>query len=155
MDDQTLKAFFRKQIEEAKSDYLKDLESMSQEQLASTPSDKARSAYDFTYEVVYVNRRIAKRLRGESVPPAEDNGWMRAPEEFRNKESAKQEMEASMDEILGAWDNYPNPLDAPIQLAKGETNALNLGFMAAHHASYHDAQLNYLQSLSGNDQVHW
>lgn len=155
MNQDTIKTFFRKQIEDAKSDYLKDLNALTHEQLAACANDKARSAYDFTYEVVYVNRRLATRLRGETPPPAEDNGWMRAPEAFRNKVSAKQEFEESMDAILEAWDAYPHDLDAPIKLANGETNALNLGYMAAHHATYHDAQLNYLQSLNGDDKMHW
>lgn len=155
MNPDVIKAFFREQIVDEKSDYLKDLAALSHEQLASRPNELARSPYDFTYEVIYVNRRLAQRLRGETPEPATDDGWMKAPIEFQDKERAMNEFETSMDEVLAAWDGYDLPLDTPIQLKSSTTNALNLGYMAAHHATYHDAQLNYLQSLNGDDQMHW
>jgi hypothetical protein len=157
MNAAEVKTFIRKQIEDVKGDYSRDIEAMSHEQLDAKPSGKARSAYDFTYEVVFVNRRLAKRLRGETPDPMPgDGGWIVAPEDFRNKDKAKSEIEGSMQEILDAWDAFDdNHLLRPIKLAKGETNALDLGYMAAHHASYHDAQLNYVQSLQGDDQLHW
>ncbi|MEA2552517.1 MAG: hypothetical protein QOJ65_693 [Fimbriimonadaceae bacterium] len=146
----------RKQIDDARTDYTKDLDAMTHEQLAATPGGSARSAYDFTYETAFVNRRIAKRLRGETPEPHDSEAWIMAPEEFKAKDVAKQELDASLQEVLEAWDRLDaKDLQTAIKLPSSETNALNLAHMAAHHTAYHDAQLNYLQSIHGDDKVHW
>ena len=157
MTPEAVKDFIRKQIADAKNDYVKDLDALSDEQLGSSPKGAARCPYDFTYEVVFISRRLAKRLRGETPEPiTQDEGWMKAPESFKNKETAKAEVDGSMQEILDAWDKLdPAHLQTPIKLPTSETNAISLGHMAAHHASYHDAQLNYLQAMHGDDKVHW
>lgn len=158
MTAQDVKDYFRKQIADAQSDYVKDLEALSHEQLASTPGGSARSPYDFTFEVVFVNRRIAQRLRGETPAPASnDDGWMKAPETFRDKETAKKEFSETMEEILRAWDKLdPAKLQTPIKLPNGnETSAIDMASLAARHAAYHDAQLNYLQAIQGDEKVHW
>ena len=157
MQPAAIKDFIREQIVSAKSDYAKDLEAMTHEQLGTRPKGSARSPYDFTFEVVFVNKRIAKRLRGETPEPVpEDSGWMTAPDSFQNKEQAKKEMDDSMQEILDAFDKVPaDDLGKTIQLPASETSAFKLGYFAAHHANYHDAQLNYIQSLNGDEKVHW
>jgi hypothetical protein len=158
MTPQAVKDYFRKQIADAQNDYVKDLDALSEEQLASTPGGAARSPYDFTFELVFVNRRIAQRLRGETPAPASnDDGWMKAPESFRSKETAKKEVAETMDEILKAWDNLdPANLQTPIKLPNGnETSAIDMASLAARHAGYHDAQLNYLQAMHGDEKVHW
>ena len=157
MQQGEIKDFLRKQIEDAKNDYVRDIDALSHEQLNASPGGSARTPYDFTYEVVFVNRRIAKRLRGETPEPAPDNGWIKAPEEFRNKDHAKNEVSTTMDEILSAWDKLDeSQLTTPIVMASGNTtSALGLGHMASHHASYHGAQLNYIQAINGDEEVHW
>ncbi len=158
MTPQAVKDYFRKQIADAQNDYVKDLDALSDEQLASAPGGSARTPYDFTFELVYVNRRIAQRLRGETPAPAsEDGGWMKAPENFQSKEAAKKEFSETMDEILQAWDKVsPGDLQTPIKLPNGsETCAIDMAALAARHTFYHDAQLNYLQAMHGDEKVHW
>lgn len=138
-----------------KNVYLKDLAALSDEQLASSPGGKARSPYDFTYEVVMVNRWIAKILRGEEAPPMERDGWVTAPSEFCNREAASKAFADSMDEALAAWQSFP--LD---RLAEKPTESSNwtfagMGQLVATHAGYHDAQLNLIQAIGGDDASHW
>jgi hypothetical protein len=40
-------------------------------------------------------------------------------------------------------------------LPNGETSAYDLVSLAFTHAVYHDGQLNYAQSISGDDEMHW
>ena len=50
-------------MERASANYLKDLDAMSEEQILASPGGSARKAVDFTYEVGYINRRIADQDR--------------------------------------------------------------------------------------------
>lgn len=149
-----IKAHMRERLLEAKSDYLDDLSAMDHEALGWSPGGSARCAYDFTYEVVFVNRRIATRLEGGDPGPASDDGWITAPSEFKNKETAIREYTEAIDRILAAWDATED-VDREIKLAKSSTSPYKLANMCCHHVAYHDGQLNYLQAIRGDDKVHW
>jgi hypothetical protein len=152
-----IKSFFSEQIRAVKADYVKDLEALSEEQLGQSPGGGARSAFDFTYEVGFVNNRIAQRLRGETPEFFEDKGWILAPEEYRSKETAIGFLSESMDQVVEAWEAVPeSDIRKPITTQTGgQTNPLDLAFMCAYHTGYHDAQLNYLQAIHGDTAVHW
>lgn len=150
------KQFLQKNLEAARSDYLKDLESMPEELLAVAHGGVSRTPYDFTYEVVVINFRVAKRLRGETPAPYDFEGWITAPMEFRSKEAAKNGIDQSLTEILAGLDAIPSDqLLDKIVLPKGETSAADLCHLASHHTNYHDAQLNYIQAMQGDSEVHW
>jgi hypothetical protein len=147
-----LKAFYRRNIESARDLYAKDLEIMSEEALSRRPTPSARSAYDYTYEVVQMNHRMHCRLTG-GVPPKDDSeGWVVAPEDWQNKERMRAEYVASMDKVVAAWEALP---DEEVGRASGEHRPTSIVHMCCIHAMYHDAQLNYLQALDGDLAVHW
>ncbi len=149
-----VQAFFSKQLESVKSDYLKDLKAFALEQRGTSPGGSARTPLDLTYEVAHVNRRLAKRIRGDEVEPFPNDGWMKAPEGYGT--TASEAFASSMDEVIQAWNNLPeNELFRPIQLAKEVTHPLDLVWMVCYHTGYHDGQLNYLQSFYGDEKVHW
>lgn len=151
-----LKSHIRARIAESANMYIQDLEAMDAELLGKSPGGVARTPYDFTYEVVVVNRRVATRLRGEDPGPWPNEGWMTAPEEFRSKEAAVREMKSSSDEVLAAWDALDaSKIGETIVIPNGETTALSMGSLIATHAMYHDAQLNYIQALAGDGEMHW
>jgi hypothetical protein len=153
----TLKAHLKKQIEEAKDGYLKDLEAMPEEALGTCPGGSARTPYDFTYEVATVHKRIVARLKGEDPGPWPGaNGWMKAPEEFQSKAFAMKEIRDTADAVLSALEEVPDhEMERRIALPNSETSPLDLASLAAVHLVYHDAQLNYLQSMGGDDKLHW
>ncbi len=156
MTPSDLKAFFRKQIETVGADYAKDIEALSEEQLAATPGGTARSGLDISYEVSVVNNRIASRIRGEDPGPWPFEGWVKAPEGFGGKDRAQRAVSDSIAAVLAAWDSVPEgELNREIKLKTGQTNPLDLAFMCAYHTGYHDAQLNYVQALHGDDETHW
>ncbi len=150
-----IQAFFSKEIDSAKSLYTSDLEAMSEEQLASSPGGVARTPFDVTYEVVYVNRRIVKRLKGED-PGAFPEGWLKAPDDFKTKAAAVRELQQSMDEVKAEWERLPSSdLEKPIATQGSDTNPLSMVHLCVIHAMYHDAQLNYLQAIMGDAEMHW
>jgi hypothetical protein len=156
MSEMSIKELLGQWLTEAKSEYVKDLESMSHDQLLYQPTPSARTPYDFTYEVVVVNRRIAARLRGEDPGKWPYESFVLAPGEFQNQATAIAEFSASMDEVASALEAFgENDLDREIQLSEGTTTPISLAHMCSAHASYHDAQLNYIQSTYGDLKVHW
>ena len=90
-------------MERASANYLKDLDAMSEEQILASPGGSARKAVDFTYEVGYINRRIAARMTKTDGPPAfEGDGWMEAPAELQSKAAIIAYMSESSEVILAA-----------------------------------------------------
>ena len=158
VEQTSIKEFFAKKIESARDAYASDLDAMTPEQLAKNAGGNTRTPYDFTYECIVVNGRIAMRLRGETPPPMnfEDDEYIMATPEFCQKEKAIAGFRASMDEIIEALKKVDDAkLFDPIQTPGGETSFVNLAFFTCIHNSYHDAQLNYLQAMSGDKKVHW
>ncbi len=141
------------QLQQARSVFITDLEAMDEEALGTPIKGKARTPYDFTYEIIVVNNRFAKRLRGEDPGPwpfAE--GWAVAPPEYRDKVRALEEFQSSMEAVRQA---LGTDLYRVIETANGSTTPFEMGLFCSFHVLYHDAQLNYIQELHGDMEMHW
>ncbi len=151
-----MKDVIQNRLELVRDMYAKDLEALSDEQLINPIGGKARAPIDFTYEVAVVNRRIALRLRGLEPEPMEFKGWMVAPEGERTRKAALRGIYESCDAILEAWaDLDESTINEEIQTPNGPTTRLKLAMLAMMHVNYHDAQLNFIQALAGDDDIHW
>ena len=156
MSLEIVKSFVTKQLEFARDAYVQDLEAMSDKDLLEGAGGAERKGIDFSYEVAYVNRRFATRLRGETPDPWPENGWIVAPAEFRTKEAAIAGVRDATNEFIAVWNGVPiEDMTKVIPLPTGETSALDLAFSVCWHNGYHDAQLNYIQELSGDLKMHW
>ncbi len=146
-----------KGLEQAANFYGRDLEALSEEQILASAGGSARKAVDFTYEVALVNRRIAARLRRTEPPPdPEGDDWWVAPEELRSKAAIAQFIQAACDDLLEAARAVPEEdSDGLFGSPGNERPAFALVNFAAMHTMYHDAQLNYIQSLGGDLKMHW
>lgn len=150
-----LKSFLAGRLNDMRNLYVNDLEAMSEELLAKSPGGAARSGFDMTYEVMYVNRRLVARLRGEEPAPFNPaDGWMKAPAEFCNKEHCLAQLNGSVDELIAAF-NAHDDIELSIETPRGPTTPMELAHLAGNHLMYHDAQLNYIQSLEGDADMHW
>lgn len=155
MSEIDLVQYAQNHVGNLKTMYAKDLEALSQEQLTSSFAGAARTAVDFTYEVIVINRRIASRLRGEdpgALPWEAGKEWAVAPESHRSKEALIADFNASADELIAAVAGDPL---RKIVTPMGEQTALELAVFAAMHIGYHGGQLNYIQSLHGDAGIHW
>lgn len=150
------KTLVRKQIEHALKQYLSDLAAMDHPTLEDSPGGAARAPYDFTYEVVIVNEMIAAELRGDRPDPwPSEDGWAVAPADFRTPEVARARVESSTRAVLETLEaRTPDELDEPTTPGQ-PTTRLASASLCAVHLTYHDAQLNYVQSLRGDAEVHW
>lgn len=146
------KAYATAQVENALRFYKSDLEAIPESEFCASPGGSARAPVDFTYEVSFVNRRLASRLRGDDLPPMQFEGWMMAPEDQRSKAASIADFESSMNEVLAALgDDVHRPIVTPDRT----TTAMEMALFCALHVMYHDAQLNYFQALKGDDKMHW
>jgi hypothetical protein len=116
-----------------------------------------RKPVDFTYEVAFLNRQIAARLRGEEPQPSpEGDEWMVAPEELQSKSAIADYLRAGCEEVIAAAKAIPEQDEGKLVGRPGtERPAYALVFFTSMHTMYHDAQLNYIQCLAGDSTMHW
>lgn len=152
----TVKDHITERIESAKKAYLGDLNAMSEEDLTVSAGGASRTPADFTYEIVFINDRVSKRLKGEDPGEFKFEGWMKAPEEFNNKASIIEKFTSSLDEVISEFSKVPeDEMFRVIDTGNGETSPMDLVGFTATHITYHDAQLNFIQSLKGDSEMHW
>lgn len=153
-----LRAYAKESLDMACKMYCDDLDALSEEQLGASPMGKARTPYDFTYEVKVVNDRMANDIRGvENGPWPFGESWATAPDDVRSKEAIKSTLKESIEGVKAALDSVSDEeLVAPIEREnRPPTNKFRIANFCAYHTGYHCAQLNYIQSLHGDDEVHW
>lgn len=149
-------AITRQAMEETGSRMVQDLAAIPEDKVALSPGGNARKVCDFVYEVAFINRRMAARLRGESLRLLESEGWVVAPEEYRSKELLLEELQGSVTELLAAYDTHgPAGFDHVISTPFGESTVFEAASFVTRHISYHDAQLNYVQAFFGDLEMHW
>lgn len=136
--------------------YLDDLDAMTHEQLAKPFAGKARSAYDFTYEVARVNRKLAERIAGTEPVWPETDGWTTAPAEYCEKDSCRAEFVASCEAVLDALRNRgADGILDDLSTPRGPSTPYEVAAFASLHTMFHAAQLNYIQTLYGDTEMHW
>lgn len=144
-----LKSFVAGQVREVAQTYAQDLGFVSEEKCAECPGGKARTPLAFSAEVAGFNQMVGKVLRGEeadfSMP------------DVANREEATQLVTSSAEELASLVEGMnEDELTRPITMPWGQPMpALGAVMMAAGHMSYHDGQINYLQTLYGDDVDHW
>lgn len=144
-----------KNVEQVLTFYKSDLRHLTPEQLTGVPMGNARRACDYTWEVVEVNGRIAKRIAGEQVPPPNE-GWTVCPDDQADVEKLAAALDASGAELIAAFrkvgeEHMLDEFETPM----GTRTPLEMISMAITHTMYHDGQLNLLQGLHGDTEVHW
>lgn len=151
-----LKSYAIKQVEDVRDRYLQDLDAIPAEAFDTSPGGAARTPAHFTYEIVCVNSRFLKRLKGEDPGPFSTDMWATTPDEFRTKEAAVAGFTDSMNQVVSAVNAIPDgEMLREIPVANGSTNPYDLALFCASHVNYHDGQLNYIQALSGDAAIHW
>jgi hypothetical protein len=136
--------------------FLKDLEAMPEDAFEKNFGGATRTVADIVYEVNLVNDHIGMQMRGEEPFEWKDEGWIKAPADFRGKETVINAFKTSSEKILAAADALSAAeMDAPIQGKDGETSqGARCRFMTLH-VWYHSGQVNFIQTLLGDDAWHW
>lgn len=136
--------------------FLADLEALPDEAYCQSFGPKARTVADIVYEVNMVNDHVGLTIRGEELFPW-PKGWIKAPEGFRSKETVIEAFKKSSETILATAESFSNEqMDETISDGEGGTTDRfeRCRFMALH-LWYHSGQLNFIQTLIGDDAWHW
>jgi hypothetical protein len=137
--------------------YVKDLNYIPADKFDASPMGAAKTAKDMTLECAGLNRILVKLIAGEEAkhPSPEDRKASYAS--FKTAEDVKGEFSSSFDELIAKVEKLePAQLDREITAPWGQTLPLGaMLLMGVSHVTYHDGQLNYIQSLYGDDKFHW
>jgi uncharacterized damage-inducible protein DinB len=137
--------------------YVRDVNALGHDGMNANLGGSSRPAYDYSYEVAIVNRRIAKRLCGEDPGqwPFEE-GFVIAPEDRRNIESASDELKGACGEVCRAIESMPEERWGQVyDLGGFSMTGLQLAIHAIDHTAYHLGQLNQMQLARGDAEIHW
>jgi len=136
--------------------FTKDMEALSHEQLDASVAGCARTGYDIAFEIVTTNCMFAKIVRGEGMETIQFEGWLHAPDEFKDRQGALEAVQASFADMKASLlacpdDELSVTTDTPI----GPKSRADIAFMSVYHGGYHSGQLNYIQTLHGDSDMHW
>ena len=98
---------------------------------------------------------LASRIRGEEPVKWPFEGWAKAPEEFRDKDACIAEFVASAQEMLDAYDALGDAYAKLVNGFGGQQPAAQVVMFCTMHIMYHDGQLNLVQAINGDEEMHW
>jgi uncharacterized damage-inducible protein DinB len=152
-----LKSFLTGIVQRSADRLSADLAHLSAEQLTASPMGAARNPLHFTAECIGFNRLVANAFVGKpsAMPSQEERDAFFAS--IDTLEKAQAGLKRSADTLGAAIDQADEAkLTAEGTAPWGEPMPLYmLVYMAADHMSYHDGQVNYIQTLYGDAEVHW
>lgn len=143
-------------IQFARRLYLADLNAMPQEMLAAQCGGKARTGFDVTFELTAMYTGFAQILstRAGEIPPP--SGWVRAPETFCYRDRALSAFDEAISGFLAAFEGYTgNAYSDEHPSPVGAFTPMGMANLVVWHTMYHSGQLNFIQTLCGDDQFHW
>lgn len=135
---------------------LKDLEALPEGAFTNPFGPKTRTVADIVYEVNLVNDHIGMVIRGEKPFDWPEGGWIKAPEDLDSKQAVVEAFRVSSDRFGETAESFSGAaLCEPFDTGEAVTTRLERIRFATVHMWYHSGQLNYIQTLIGDDVWHW
>lgn len=135
--------------------FLQDMENLPPEVFEKSLGGKARTVADIACEVRLSNDRLYRDLLGQ--PSNEQpNGWAIAPEDARTKEAAIRLFQASSEQVLGVIEGMSlEEVETVVPGVLGDASRADHCRAMTVHLFYHSGQLNFIQTLLGDSDIHW
>ncbi len=150
------KPFSARALKKACELFLKDLNALPEEAYTKDFGAKTRNVADIVYEVNLVNDHIGMVIRGEKPFEWPDEGWIKAPADFHTKAVVIAAFEKSSAKIVETADSFSTEeMEAKFVDEERETTRSERCYFMALHLWYHCGQLNFIQTLIGDDEWHW
>jgi hypothetical protein len=151
------KAHLRGMTERMHRLLVNDLNALPPDRSNASPGGCARGALNLVAECAMVNRFVADYLTsGEAkrLPPEQRNAHLAS---FDTPEKALAYLDAETRHLLAVIDGLDEATlgDVSDQPLGRPMSRFAVAELPAVHMMYHDGQLNYLQTLYGDDQNHW
>ena len=136
--------------------FLQDLNALPEGSFTKSFGGKSRTIADFVYEVNLVNDHIGMVMRGEEPFVWPDGKWIFAPASLDSKEKVIKAFEESSDKIIATCEDFTNEeFESTLKVDDGDTTRAERCRFMAWHVAYHDGQLDFIQALLGDDEMHW
>ena len=136
--------------------YVKDLRAMSNEAYTTSAGGKCRSMQDVTAEVAGYNYMIATVLKQETPPSWSDQERADFIASLNTVEAGIDQVQKSGEMLAEAIENAGDMLSEMGKAPWGEPMSyFQMAQICVNHILYHDGQLNIIQALNGDDQMHW
>ena len=133
-----------------------DLQALPEEAFDKSFGAKTRTVADIIYEINLVNDHIGMVLRGEQPFDWPEELWIKAPENLRTKQAVVESFERSSNGIVATVEAFsPEQMEETIKTDEGETTRYERCRFMTVHMWYHSGQLNFIQTLLGDDAWHW
>lgn len=136
--------------------FRQDLAALPEEAFTKRFGPKTRTIADIVYEVNLVNDHVGMGLRDETPFDWPEGGWITAPEGFGTKDAVIGAFETSAAKIVATAESFSaEGLLAKVATERGETTRAERCRFMTLHLWYHSGQLNFIQTLLGDDAWHW
>jgi hypothetical protein len=136
--------------------FLQDLQALPDDAFDKKFGDKTRTVADIVYEVNLVNDHIGMVIRGEKPFDWPEGAWIYAPEDFRTKQAVVEGFEKSSGKIMDTVKGFsPEDMEKVVQTEHGERTRFQRVQFMSWHVGFHSGQLNFIQTLLGDDGWHW
>lgn len=133
-----------------------DLEALEEDAFERSFGGKSRRVCDVVYEVMLVNDHVCRTIRGDELFDWPDGGWVTAPDGFAGKAHILAEFNRSCDSLTETVAGLSaEALAGEVSTEHGNTTRFERVQFMALHMWYHSGQLNYVQTLLGDDGWHW
>lgn len=133
-----------------------DLDALPEEAFDRKFGPKTRTVSDLVYEATLVNDLIGMVMREEVPFDWPEGDWITAPESLRSKSDVIAAFARSSERIVETAESFtPEEFVSPLKTEEGETTRYERCRFMALHLWYHSGQLNYIQTLLGDDAWHW
>ena len=153
MEPQTLAA---QELKIACRNFRQDLEALPESAFGQPFGPVARTVADIVYEVDLVNDHVGMVIREEESFPWPEELWIKAPEGFEGKATMLKAFAVSSERIVATVAAFSfEELDAPLETDEGMTTRAERSRFMTLHLWYHRGQLNFVQTLLGDDAWHW
>ena len=136
--------------------YVKDLKALPEGTWSASFAGKARTPQDFTAEVVGFCDFMAAACRGESRERRTEEERNAFRDSLATPDDGAKAIETSVNALADAFDAAP--VERLAEMFESPIGTMPLFVtvnIAINHVLYHDAQLNYIQALHGDGEMHW
>ena len=135
----------------------KDLKAIPKDKQNSTFGGCTRSALNMVAECGGNCRVMGQILKGEAVGAMTDEARMAHYNSFDTEEKVLAHLNENVEYLIGVVQESDNETfgDDCTGFPYGQMSRFGVAQLPGVHMMYHDGQLNYIQTLLNDEQVHW
>lgn len=136
--------------------YSADIKAIPADKLTVSPGGVARPANDLTADAILMMNWVTGVLTDNPTELKEED-YKELGQKLMTADAQIEALSSCIDSFCGALSAASDEkLNSSVMAPWGmETPVFTLAHIAVSHIWYHDGQLNYIQALNGDGEVHW